>query len=124
MEPKNEIRDAAAMKREWQQRHEASQGHHNENESQREKENQWHDHTDTEKYLAMEQPGVSYTPESHAELNSDYIETQDPESDRWKANGDNSRNADAFSQDDYILRDNIDLDEDQNESISNEDADR
>jgi hypothetical protein len=122
MEPKNESRDAAAMKTEWQQRHEASQN--GGRESQRERQNEWHDHTDTEKYLGLEQDGVSFTPESHAELNSDYIETRDQESDHWKANGDNSRNADAFNQDDYILRDNIDLDEDQNESLSNEDADR
>jgi hypothetical protein len=32
----------------------------------------------------------------------------------------NSRNADAFSQDDYILRDNLELDDEQNTSISSD----
>lgn len=90
----------------------------------RAKQNEWHDHTDTEKYLDMEQHGVSYTSEGHPTMNSDYFETNDQESERWKAHGANSRNADAFSQDDYILKDNIDLDEDQNQSISSEDSDK
>ena len=43
------------------------------------------------------------------------------ESGLYDANNRNSRNAEAFSQDEYILRDNIDLDEDQSQSISSED---
>ena len=115
MESKDKINDASAMKKEWREK----QGS-----SQREKQNEWHDHTDTEKYLGMEQPGVKYTDEGHPEYNPDDIETRDQLSDHWKSNGDNSRNAEAFNQDDYILRDNIDLDEDQNESLSNPDADK
>ncbi|HLA54668.1 MAG TPA: hypothetical protein VK623_01090 [Flavobacterium sp.] len=117
MENKNEIEDAAAMKNEWQQRHETAQNIRSEKLDSHPRE----DGPDTEKYLEIEQPGVSFTHESHPTMNSDYVETSDSASDRWKTNGDNSRNADAFSQDDYILRDNIDLDEDQNESISSDD---
>jgi hypothetical protein len=90
----------------------------------RNKQNEWHDHADTEKYLGMEQHGVSFTKEGHPTMNSDYFETGDQESDRWKSHGANSRNADAFSQDDYILKDNIDLDEDQNQSISADETDK
>ncbi len=99
-------------KNEWRQRHEASQ---------REKQNEWHDHTDTEKYLDMEQHGVSFTDESHPTMNSDYLEFDNEEHEKWRMMSQNSRNADAFSQDDYILRDNLDLDEDQNTSLSSDD---
>lgn len=76
-----------------------------------------------DKYLAMEQKGVSYTKDHNPVQNSDQLEIDSDESrsDKWKANGKNSRNADAFNQDDYILNDNIDLDEDQSQSISSED---
>jgi len=90
----------------------------------KQKQNEWHDHTDTTKYLDMEQHGVSFTHESHPTLNSDYLETDNSDHEKWRANGENSRNADAFSQDDYILRDNLDLDEDQNLSISSDDNDK
>ncbi len=115
MEPQNEFEDSAAMKNEWQKRQDAQE---------RKKQDEWHDHTDTDKYLDLEQHGVSFTHESHPTMNSDYLESDNKDLDKWHSYGQNSRNADAFSQDDYILRDNIDLDEDQNESISNEDADR
>lgn len=118
MENKNEMEDAAAMKNEWQQRHEVAENIQNERRDAQQRE----DGPDTEKYLELEQSGVTFTPESHPTMNSDYIETNDELSDHYKSNGDNSRNADAFSQDDYILRDNIDLDEDQNDSISSDDA--
>ena len=89
----------------------------------RNEQNQWHDHFEDDKYLGMEQPGVKYTDEGHHLSNSDhYVDGREP--DKWKAHAKNTRNADAFSQDDYILEDNIDLDEDQNTSISNEDGDR
>ena len=77
---------------------------------------------DTEKYLELEQPGVSYTQE-HDFTTSDNNPSGDG-NDKWKSTGDNSRNSDAFNQDDYILNDNIDLDEDQNDSISSEDSER
>ncbi len=85
--------------------------------------NDWDENVDTDKYLAMEQPGVTYTTESKATMNSDFENAEDTEG-TYDASGANSRNADAFSQDDYILRDNIDLDEDQNQSISSEDNDK
>ncbi len=80
------------------------------------------DGPDTEKYLELEQPGVSYTAERDY-TNSDYDPTGNA-TDKWQNTGDNSRNSEAFNQDDYILNDNIDLDEDQNDSISSEDSDR
>ena len=81
------------------------------------------DYVSEDKYLAMEQKGVSYTKDHNPVQNSDQLEIDSDEtrSDKWKANGENSRNADAFNQDDYILNDNIDLDEDQSQSISSED---
>lgn len=115
MEPKQEFEDSAAMKNEWQQRHEASD---------KQEQNEWHDHTDTTKYLDLEQPGVSFTHESHPTMNSDYLESDNYEHEKYRMSGGNSRNSDAFSQDDYVLRDNIDLDEDQNESISSEENDK
>jgi len=79
-------------------------------------------YTSEDKYLALEQPGVSYTPDKDHVSNSDFLEVGNEEdSGKWKAGDTNSRNADAFSQDDYILQDNIDLDEDQSQSISSED---
>jgi hypothetical protein len=77
-----------------------------------------------DKYLAMEQPGVSYTEEKNHVSNSDFLEFDNNEtrSERWKAHAPNSRNSEAFNQDDYILRDNLDLDEDQSNSISADDA--
>lgn len=76
-----------------------------------------------DKYLAMEQKGVTYTKDHNPVQNSDQMEIDSDESrsDKWKAHSANSRNADAFNQDDYILNDNIDLDEDQSQSISSED---
>lgn len=79
--------------------------------------------TSPDKYLAIEQPGVSYTHDKNHVSNSDNLEFDNDEDggDKWKAHNKNSRNADAFNQDDYILQDNIDLDEDQSQSISSED---
>ncbi len=77
-----------------------------------------------DKYLAMEQPGISYTPdEDPMRLNSDHLEMgqQNQNSDLWDSEGGNSRNSEAFNQDEYLLRDNVDLDEDQSQSISSED---
>jgi|SRR5690606_21322255 len=113
MESGKEFKDT--NQNEWQQRHEAGE---------KQEQNQWHDHADTEKYLGLEQSGVTFTSEGHPTLNSDYLEFDNQEHDKWRAMGQNSRNADAFSQDDYILRDNIDLDEDQNDSISSEEFEK
>lgn len=80
-------------------------------------------YTSPDKYLALEQKGVSYTGGEHPESNSDYYEISNEEgSEKWKVAGRNSHNANAFNQDDYILKDNLDLDEDQNHSISADDA--
>lgn len=76
-----------------------------------------------DKYLALEQRGVSYTPDKTPTiLNSDTIESgnSNPVSGEWKYDQKNSRNSEAFNQDDTILKDNIDLDEDQSQSISSE----
>lgn len=80
---------------------------------------------DTDKYLAMEQPGVSYTPDSDPmALNSDHADFGETARKReWNDEGGNSKNSDAFNQDDYLLEDNLDLDEDQNQSISSDDED-
>lgn len=80
-------------------------------------------YTSPDKYLAIEQPGVSYTSDKNHVSNSDFLEFDNDEErmDKWKAHSQNSRNSDAFNQDDYILQDNIDLDEDQSQSISSED---
>src|SRR5690606_16289632 len=118
MESGKEFKDT--NQNEWQQRHEAGEKEAGEKKEQ----NQWHDHADTEKYLGLEQSGVTFTSEGHPTLNSDYLEFDNQEHDKWRAMGQNSRNADAFSQDDYILRDNIDLDEDQNDSISSEEFEK
>lgn len=78
-----------------------------------------------DKYLAMEQPGVTFTDETKENtslLNSDDVEdgvAQNP--DLWDADKKNSRNSEAFNQDEYILNENIDLDEDAFRSISSDD---
>ena len=75
--------------------------------------------TSPDKYLEIEQPGVTYTDEGHPESNSDNFHGSNHESSgKWKADGNNSLNSNAFNQDDAILKDNIDLDEDQSRSIS------
>ena len=76
---------------------------------------------DTDKYLAMEQPGVQYTKETDFSLESD--KGGRTNSNQWTEDGGNSKNSDAFNQDDYLLEDNLDLDEDQNQSISTDDED-
>jgi len=82
------------------------------------------DSTDTDKYLAMEQPGVTYTQETDPTLNSDQLDfTSSGGEDKWNEEGSKSVFSDAFNQDDYILHDNVDLDEDQNQSISTDDED-
>ncbi len=105
--------------------------HHNSDKNRQADDAQQHDSlgyaddtkfTSPDKYLAMEQKGVKYTDEGHPESNSDYFEVSNQEgSEKFRATGPNSHNAEAFSQDDYILRDNLDLDEDQNHSISADD---
>ncbi|AWI24594.1 hypothetical protein [Flavobacterium pallidum] len=94
------------------------------NQSHQYDENDDFKYTSPDKYLAMEQPGVSYTNEKSHTSNSDYLEFDNDEqrSDKFRTHHQNSRNSDAFSQDDYILRDNIDLDEDQSNSVSSDDA--
>ncbi len=80
------------------------------------------DGPNTEKYLELEQPGVTYSDEGNPVSNSDQFENENEqlEPGTYKNNND-SRNSDAFNQDEYILNTNIDLDEDQNTSISNDD---
>ncbi|MES2486322.1 MAG: hypothetical protein V4581_10315 [Bacteroidota bacterium] len=79
---------------------------------------------DTDKYLAIEQPGVSYTNDTDPTVNSDQIDFgSESRKKEWNEEGGNSKNSDAFNQDDYILEDNVDLDEDQNQSISSDDED-
>jgi hypothetical protein len=79
---------------------------------------------DSDKYLAIEQPGVSYTKDSNPTSNSDNLDyIGNEENEEWSDEGGNSRNSDAFNQDDDLLEDNLDLDEDQNQSISSEDDD-
>lgn len=79
---------------------------------------------DTNKYLAMEQQGVKYTQNHNPTANSDDLNLNEQNgSDEWNEEGGNSEYSDAFNQDDYILNDNIDLDEDQNQSISSDDDD-
>ncbi|HEX8268969.1 MAG TPA: hypothetical protein VF581_03675 [Flavobacterium sp.] len=76
-----------------------------------------------DKYLAMEQPGVTYTDENTAPLltSDDLEDGMDEGTDVWDAEKKNSRNSEAFNQDEYILNENIDFDEDQNQSISSDD---
>ena len=80
------------------------------------------DGPNTEKYLDLEQPGVSYTDQGNPVSNSDQFENENEQLEPGKyENNNDSRNSDAFSQDEFILNTNIDLDEDQNTSISNDD---
>ena len=80
------------------------------------------DGPNTEKYLDIEQPGVTYTDQGNPVSNSDLFENENEQLQPGKfENNNDSRNSDAFSQDEFILNTNIDLDEDQNTSISNED---
>ena len=82
------------------------------------------DEEDTDKYLAIEQPGVQFTDNTNPTRNSDQIDySNEGQGDEWSEEGGNSKNSDAFNQDDYILEDNVDLDEDQNQSISSDDED-
>ncbi|NMH27597.1 hypothetical protein [Flavobacterium silvaticum] len=81
------------------------------------------DYSSPDKYLALEQEGVRFTQESDPmALNPDNMEYRQHGqlSDEWDNNNRNSRNSEAFNQDEYILRDNIDLDEDQSQSISSD----
>lgn len=79
---------------------------------------------DNDKYLAMEQPGISYTKDTNPTANSDTLDyIGNEENEEWSQEGGNSRNSDAFNQDDDLLDDNLDLDEDQNQSISTDDED-
>lgn len=79
---------------------------------------------DTDKYLAMEQPGVTYTQDTDPTLQSDRADAGSENSEHlWNSEGGNSKYSDAFNQDDYLLEDNVDLDEDQNQSISSDDDD-
>lgn len=80
--------------------------------------------TSEDKYLALEQQGVQYTPDADPMgRNPDNLEYRQhgQESDIYDLNNRNSRNSEAFGQDEAILRDNIDLDEDQSQSISSDD---
>ena len=76
-----------------------------------------------DKYLAIEQPGVTYTAENdEVLLNSDNLEDRmEDDSDVFDPLQKNTRNADAFGQDEYMLDQNIDLDEDGSKSISSDD---
>jgi hypothetical protein len=79
---------------------------------------------ETDKYLAMEQEGVRYTRENDPTVNSDQMDFgSESRKKEWSEKGGNSKNSDAFNQDDYLLNDNLDLDEDQNQSISSDDED-
>lgn len=84
---------------------------------------QGYDSEDTDKYLAMEQPGVTFTPDTNAPLlNSDNIEDGIPEGqDLWDGQKPNNRNSEAFNQDEFLLEDNLDLDDDSSKSISSDD---
>lgn len=88
------------------------------------KNNRDKDIEDTDKYLAMEQSSVKYTKDVDPTLNSDQVNSRTTDnSGEWNDEGGNSKNSEAFNQDDDILNDNIDLDEDQNQSISSDDDD-
>lgn len=79
---------------------------------------------DTDKYLAMEQPGVTYTGDTEPSNMSDELDYRgSDQQNTWDAEGGNGVYSDAFNQDNYILTDNVDLDEDQNQSISSDDED-
>ncbi|RZJ63628.1 MAG: hypothetical protein EOO45_20745, partial [Flavobacterium sp.] len=58
---------------------------------------------ETDKYLAMEQTGVQYTHETDPTMNSDHLDfNEQSNEDEWNSEGGNSKNSDAFNQDDYI----------------------
>ena len=79
---------------------------------------------DTDKYLAMEQPGVTFTKDTEPSNLSDELNYKGTDKQNmWNPEGDNGPYSDAFNQDNYILTDNVDLDEDQNQSISSDDDD-
>lgn len=64
-----------------------------------------------DKYLALEQDGVRYTSDSDPMANNpDNLTFQDEP----------TRNAQAFDQDEEVMRTNVDLDEHQSRSISSE----
>ncbi len=75
-----------------------------------------------DKYLELEQSGVTYTKDKdEVFLNSDNIEADTKGNTAlFDTDAKNSRNAEAFGQDENILNTNIDLDEDQSQSISSE----
>lgn len=82
------------------------------------------DGNDTDKYLAMEQPGVTYTGDTEPSNLSDELDYEGSDKqNKWNPEGGNGAYSDAFNQDNYILTDNVDLDEDQNQSISSDDDD-
>lgn len=94
------------------------------NDAERQPDDRKQDSQDTDKYLAMEQQGVQYTKDTDPTLNSDHADFgSESQKKEWNGEGGNSKNSDAFNQDDYMLEDNIDLDEDQNQSISTDDED-
>lgn len=78
-----------------------------------------------DKYLANEQSGVVYTDEEKENpslLNSDNVEDGGSQnSDLWNSDEKNSRNSQAFNQDEIILNDNLGLDEDNFRSVSSDD---
>lgn len=100
---------------------EADNGLHSNNEDLKGTEKGYNSSPD-DKYLELEQPGVTYT-EEHEEvfLNSDNIEggTQG-NTGLYDSDVKNSRNSEAFNQDENVLNTNIDLDEDQSQSISSD----
>ncbi len=80
-------------------------------------------YTSEDKYLALEQSGVSYTKTPEDLTLSDTREFgNETETQRFHTNGENSRNADAFSQDDFLLRYNLEGDDHQGTSISSDEA--
>ena len=64
-----------------------------------------------DKYLALEQEGVTYTDDADPMANNP---------DHLTLNEEPSRNAQAFDQDEEVMRTNVDLDEDQSRSISSD----
>ncbi len=80
-------------------------------------------YTSEDKYLALEQSGVSYTKTPEDLTLSDALEFgNETETQRFHTHSENSRNADAFSQDDFLLRDNLEGDDHQGNSISSDEA--
>lgn len=64
-----------------------------------------------DKYLALEQEGVTYTDDADPMANNP---------DHLTINDEPGRNAQAFDQDEEVMRTNVDLDEDQSRSISSD----